>query len=138
MSSKAIVFTTRHRINFSDLDPYQHMRTAAYASYFVDHRMQGLREFIGWDLKTLSTLPFMAFIRRLEIDFIRPVVGDQPVTITSSVIDFTGPDARVECTMSDDAGHACSRCVMIVACVNRTTNRAVDWPPDAKAAFYER
>jgi acyl-CoA thioester hydrolase len=131
-----LVFTTKHRINFSDLDPYQHMRTVAYAAYFVDHRMQGLRDYIGWDLKTLAALPFMVFVRRMEIDFVRPVVGDQPITITSFVNGFTGPDARIECTMGDDSGRVAARCVMIVACVDRTTNRSIDWPVDATRLFF--
>src|SRR5262249_50307015 len=48
-----ITFKTTHRIRFSDLDPYNHLTTARYAAYYVDHRMEGLRDRIGWDLKTL-------------------------------------------------------------------------------------
>ena len=44
MAAAPIVFRTTHRIRFSDLDPYNHMSTARYASYFVDHRMDGLRD----------------------------------------------------------------------------------------------
>ena len=38
---------------------------------------------------------------------------------------------------SDAAGKDLSRCLMVVACVDRKTNRAIDWPDDAKALFYE-
>jgi acyl-CoA thioester hydrolase len=132
-----IVFKTTHRIQFSDLDPYNHMTTGKYATYFVDHRMHGLRERIGWDLKTLATLPFMTWVKRLEIDFIRPARGDQEITITSFVREFQGPDAIIECTMVDDAGKNLSRCLMTVAHVDRNTNRATDWPPDVRALFFE-
>ena len=73
------------------------MRTDRYATYYVDHRMDGLRDYFGWDLTTLGTLPFMVWVRRLEIDFIRPARGDQEVTITSFVREFRGPDALIEC-----------------------------------------
>jgi acyl-CoA thioesterase FadM len=43
MSAAAIVFRSTHRIRYSDLDPYNHVSTANYATYFVDHRMHGLR-----------------------------------------------------------------------------------------------
>lgn len=76
MNKTPIVYKTVHRINFSDLDPYNHMRTAAYASYYIDHRMTGLRENVGWDLKTLNKLPFMLWTKRMEMDFIKPVLGD--------------------------------------------------------------
>ena len=83
MPTTPIVFKTTHGINFSDLDPFNHMTTGKYATYYVDHRMQGLRERLGWDLKTLATLPFMTWVKRLEIDFIRPARGDQEITIAS-------------------------------------------------------
>jgi acyl-CoA thioester hydrolase len=137
MATAPIVFKTTHAIRFSDLDPYNHMTTGKYATYYVDHRMQGLRDRIGWDLKTLGTLPFMTWVRRMEIDFIRPARGDQQITITSFVRDFQGPDANIECTMADDAGKTISRCLMTVAHVDRNTNRATDWPPDVAGLFFE-
>jgi acyl-CoA thioester hydrolase len=137
MAKTPTVFETTHRIKFSDLDPYNHMRTAVYSSYYVDHRMEGLRKYIGWDLKTLAKLPFMLWIRRIEIDFLRSIVGDQEITITSLVCEFRGPDAHLECTMVDEAGNNVSRCLMIVACVKKNTNRAMDWPAEVMALFFE-
>ena len=137
MTSVPIVFETRHRIRFSDLDPYNHVSTAKYATYFVDHRMEGLRDNIGWDMKALAALPFMVWVRRLEIDFIRPARADQEITIRSFVREFRGPDALIECTMVDAGGKDLSRCQMTVACVDKDTNRAKDWPADAMALFYE-
>lgn len=59
MTKSPILFETYHSINFSDLDPYNHLGTAAYARYYVDHRMSGLREYVGWNQQTLAELPFM-------------------------------------------------------------------------------
>jgi acyl-CoA thioester hydrolase len=137
MPSTPIVFKSKHRIKFSDLDPYNHMGTARYAAYFMDHRTDGVRDYVGWDIKSLATLPFMAFVRRIEIDFIRPVAGDQEITITSSIREFNGPDAHVECTMRDDADRELAHCVIIVAYVDKATNRAADWTPEAIAPFFE-
>ncbi len=137
MSRVPITYRSTHRIKFSDLDPYNHMRTALYSAYYVDHRTDGLREYMGWDLKTLAALPFMIWIRRIEVDFIRPVVGDQEITISSFVREFSGPDAHIECSMIDAAGRTASQCLMIVACVDKSTNRAMDWPVDTMALFFE-
>lgn len=138
MVKTPIVFRSTHRIQFSDLDPYNHMSTGKYATYYVDHRMEGLRDYIGWDLKTLATLPFMVWVRRMEIDFLRPARGDQEITITSFVNEFRGPDALIECTMVDSAGTNVSRSLMTVAHVDKKTNRATDWPPDLMALFFEK
>lgn len=137
MAKTPIVFKSTHRVKFSDLDPYNHLRTALYSGYYVDHRMDGLRDRIGWDLKALARLPFMAWVKRMEVDFVRPAVGDQEITITSFVREFRGPDAHIECTMLDDGGKTVSRCVMIVACVDKKTNRSMDWPADAMALFFQ-
>lgn len=133
-----IVFETTHRIRFSDLDLYNHMSTARYAAYYVDHRMEGLRGRLGWDVKTIGALPFMAVVRRLEIDFIRPARGDQEIVIRSFVRDFRGPDAVIECAMTDAAGKDVSRCLMTVAYVDRDTKRAADWPADVAALFFQK
>jgi acyl-CoA thioester hydrolase len=138
MSKTAIVYKSTHRIPFSDLDPYNHVGTGKYATYYVDHRMIGLRDNVGWDLKALGTLPFMLWVRRMEIDYIRPVRGDQEITITSFVREFRGPDALMDCTMVDAAGKTVSRCLMTVAHVDKETNRATDWPPDLMAMFFEK
>jgi acyl-CoA thioester hydrolase len=114
------------------------MSTANYASYYVDHRMHGLRDNVGWDLQTMGTLPFMVWVRRMEIDYIRPVQGDQEITITSFVREFSGPDALIECTMADSTGRTVSRCLMTTAYVDRATNRGADWPPHLRALFFEK
>lgn len=138
MSNAPAIHRGTHRIRFSDLDPYRHMRTAMYAAYYVDHRMDALREQAGWDLKTLESLPFMAFVRRLDIEFIRPVVGDQEIAIESFVREFLGVDAHIECSMSDESGKVVSRCHMVVTYVDRSTNRPADWPTRVQELFFDK
>jgi acyl-CoA thioester hydrolase len=138
MTNTPIVFKSTHRIQFSDLDPYNHVSTANYATYFVDHRMQGLRDYIGWDLAALAKVPFMVWVRRMEIDYIRPSMGDQEITITSFVREFRGSDAFIECAMVDADGRHLSRCLMTVAHVDKATNRASEWPVERMALFYEK
>ena len=64
-------------------------------------------------------------------------LGDQEITITSFVREFRGPDAHIECTMLDEGGKTVSRCLMIVACVDKQTNRSTDWPAEATALFFQ-
>ena len=136
MSNASIIYKTTHRIRFSDLDPYNHVSTGNYATYFVDHRMEGLRDNVGWSLEALAKLPFMVWVRRVEIDFVRPARGDQEITITSFVREFRGPDALVECAMLDADGKTVSRCLMTVAHVDKASSRATDWPQDLQALFF--
>ena len=136
MSKTPAIYSSTHRIKLSDLDPYKHMRTAMYSAYYIDHRMNALREQAGWDLKTLESLPFMTFVRRLDVEFIRPVVGDQEISIASFVREFEGSDAHIECSMSDESGRTVSRCHMVVAYVDKGTNRSADWPDHVTDLFF--
>lgn len=76
-------------------------------------------------------------MRRIEIEFLRPVVGDQEITISSFVREFHGSDAIVDCTMMDSAGVRASRCVMTVAYVDKATHRSADWPLAVRKLFFE-
>lgn len=99
--------------------------------------MSALRERAGWDLKALGNLPFMTFARKLEIEFLHPVVGDQEITIASFVREFSGPDAHVECSMTDERGSILSQWRMVVAYVDKGTMRSADWPDHLKDLFLE-
>ena len=79
----------------------------------------------------------MVWTRRMEVDFIHPVIGDQEITISSFVQEFRGADAYIECSMEDETGKTLSRCLMIVAYIDKSSNRAVDWPVDIMALFFE-
>lgn len=137
MSKTPLVYKTTYRVRFSDLDPLNHVGTARYAALFVDHRMDALRENVGWDLKTLGKLPFAPYVRRIEVDYIRPALGDQELTITSSVLEFRGHDAHIECVMTDAAGNPVAKCTQIVAYFDKATGKAADWPPSQTALFFE-
>jgi acyl-CoA thioester hydrolase len=136
MPKSPLVFRSKLRVTFADLDPYNHVGTALYARYFIDHRMNGLRDYLGWDLKTLAQLPFMTWVKRMEIDYLNPALADQELTISSFVREIKGSDAFIECVMSDEAGRDISRCIMVVACVDKRTNSSMDWPGEATALFF--
>ncbi|GAA1805937.1 acyl-CoA thioesterase [Agromyces neolithicus] len=137
MTKKPVVYETTHRIAFSELDPFQHLSTGNYARYFTDHRMEGLAKHAGWNLESYGSLGFMIWVKRMEIDFRRPVGADQEITITSFVREFAGTDAFIECTMTDAAGTTIAACLMVATHVDAQTRRASDWPAEHEALFFE-
>ena len=137
MTTPPIVYETTHRIAFSELDPFQHVSTGNFARYFTDHRMEGLTKHAGWDLDSYGSLGFMIWVKRMEIDFLRPVGADQEITIRSFVREFAGADAIIECTMTDAAGTTVSTCLMVATHVDAQTRRASDWPDEHTAIFFE-
>ena len=118
------------------------MSTGEYAAYYTDHRMEGLWDYVGWDLETLDTLPFMVWVRRMEIDCLRPARGDQEITITSFVREFRGPEALIECAMVDSGGTNGSRCLMTVPTLQGNQTREdggpTSWRCSSKKKPHER
>jgi acyl-CoA thioesterase FadM len=39
--------------------------------------------------------------------------------------------------MADNAQQDISRCLMVVACVDKSTNRSMPWPEEAIALFFQ-
>lgn len=135
--ARPIIYTTTRRVAFSELDPFNHLGTAQYAAYFVDHRMQGLSEHLGWNQKSLRELGFLTLVRRIEVDFLRSARADDEIVMTSFVREFDGPDATIDCTMTGPDGSTLANCVMVVAHVDTASGHATDWPPDHAALFFD-
>jgi acyl-CoA thioesterase FadM len=56
MQSTPRICRTSHRASFLVLDPFGHMNTAHYLSFFLEHRFSALRE-IGLDLTAIGSCP---------------------------------------------------------------------------------
>ena len=73
--SKPIVFKTTHRIAFSDLDPYNHVSTARYATYFIDHRIDVVRRRTAFLLAKAKDREHILEGYRLALDHIDNVIA---------------------------------------------------------------
>ena len=93
LASLAIALTAQKRVRTIEQElarRQQDTQSQATEARLLAKRVHELREQAGWDLETLETLPFMTFVRRLDIEFVRPVVGDQEIVIVSFVREFVG------------------------------------------------
>lgn len=131
------IFVTNHRARFSEIDPHQILNNEHYLSYFMDHRMTGLRENLGWDLKTMMTLPIFFVVRSVAIDYKRPVIGDVPFKITSRVLEAKDTDIDVGCEMLAEDGKLHATCRMTVTALDPKSRKPTSWPEDIKNLFFE-
>ena len=134
---KPIKFQTRHRAKFSQIDPYGLMHNQYYLDHFMDHRMTGLRENLGWDLQTLQRLPIQLIVKSVKIDFLRPIKGDVEFVIESQVNDMAGVNCEISCKMQSLDGKTLSECQMTVVALDSKTLRPCEWPDDIKGLFFE-
>lgn len=135
---KSVKFLTRHRAKFSQIDPYGLMHNQYYLDHFMDHRMTGLREHLGWDLQTLQKLPFNLIVKSVKIDFLRPIKGDAEFSIESQVNEINGVNCDISCKMLSAENKILSECQMTVLAVDSKTMRPCDWPEDVKMKFFEQ
>ena len=133
----AIEFVTRTRGKFAHLDPYGIMHNEYYQGYFMDHRMNGLRENLGWDLAGLQKLPIRLIVKSVTINYMKPVRGDIELEIRSKVNSFNGILCEISCQMYSLEKALLSECHMTVVAVDSKTLKPCDWPEDIKTLFYQ-
>src|SRR5690606_35399168 len=75
-SSKPIVFETRHRAKFEEIDPFGHLNVNHYLSYFSENRFAGQREVLGLYIRDLGKLTFAFHTVKCELEFKCPVFLD--------------------------------------------------------------
>ena len=124
---KPILFKSTHRAHFSELDLYGHMNSEHYFKYFLNHRFHGMRE-NNLDLQKILDLPIAFVLKKSEVDFIKPIYGDETFFITSFVKELKSFTAVVSCTMKDKEDETLSTCQMHLVCLNKKTQKPVKWP----------
>ncbi|MGZ3782742.1 MAG: acyl-CoA thioesterase [Pseudobdellovibrionaceae bacterium] len=132
-----LIFISKDRAKFFEIDPYGHMNTQFYISHFLEHRMSCLREYLGWDLEYISKSPIAFVVKDIKVDFIRSVIGDKEFEIKSFVSEFQDKTCTVQMSMDDSvSGKVISKCEMTLACLDKTTLRTATWPEEIKSKFF--
>ena len=136
-AKKPIVFNTIHRSRFSDLDPYGHMNTLHYISYFIDHRFTECRQKLQLDLKAMSELPIIFVNSGIQVKFRKPIFGDEEFSITSKITEVTEKNCVVDLEMKKTNGDIASTCRLDIICLDKKNQRPTPWPAEFIERFFE-
>jgi acyl-CoA thioester hydrolase len=131
-------FVSRHRARFHELDPFGHMNTNHYLAYFTENRFIGHRDFLHLDLKALARFPIEPHIRKVELEFIRPVLADDEFTVESYLSEVGETDCLVWATMTSATGKLLATCKFYIVCVDKKTRKAIEWPENFIRLFFHR
>lgn len=132
-----VTFETRHRVRFREIDAYGHMNMAYYLAYYTDHRFDGMRQFIGLDLKEIMDLPIAFHTREVAIQYLRPLVADQEFVIRSHVNELKRSQCYVQFAMVDMDDRPISTATMRIGCIDRATGKPTGWPPGLMERFFQ-
>ena len=118
------------QVRWRDLDAFGHVNNATFASYVEMARTEVWRKRFGG--REAMDIPF--FVKRLEIDFRRPVGLYDEVRVWLRVGEIGGASFTFEYLIEAD-GAAAAEAITTLACVDNTTGRPVRMPNALRATL---
>jgi YbgC/YbaW family acyl-CoA thioester hydrolase len=131
-------FLSKHRARFVEIDAFGHMNTNHYVAYFTENRFIGHRECLHLDVKALMRFSVAPHIRKVAVEFIRPVLADVEFTVESFVSELASSSCIVLATMKSETGILFATCKFQVVCVDKATHKQTPWPDDFISLYYTR
>jgi acyl-CoA thioester hydrolase len=126
-------FAIRHRVRWSECDPFRHANHRAYFEWFEEARNRYL-ETVGLPaLSASSPGPVMA---ETQIRYLRPLAYGDEVLVSARTVRLGRTSFEMEYAVWCDGLCAAGRAVLIL--VVAATGERVPLPPDLRRAILER
>lgn len=120
------------QVRWRDTDSFGHVNNAVFASYLEVARVELWRERFGEG--SSAGIPF--FIARLEIDYRRPIILDDPVEIGIRVGDLRGASFTFLYRIEID-GALSATASTVQVCVSADTGKPCRMPPWLRSGLAE-
>ena len=120
-------FSCPIQVRWRDLDAFGHVNNATFASYLEMARTEAwIQGFVGRDA---LEIPF--FVKRLEIDYRRPVGLEEEVRVWLRIGEIRGASFVFEYLVEAD-GKIAAEATTRLACVDKSTGRPIPIDPDVR------
>jgi acyl-CoA thioester hydrolase len=113
-------FSCPIQVRWRDLDAFGHVNNATFASYLEVARTDVWTSLFG--SRDALAIPF--FVKRLEIDYRRPVSLDDELRVWLRVGEIRGASFTFEYVV-EASGEVAAEAVTRLACVDKTTGKPV-------------
>ena len=123
-------FSVPIQVRWRDLDAFAHVNNATFATYLEMARTEVWRQRFGG--REAMDIPF--FVKRLEIDYRRPVGLYDEVVVWLRVGEIRGASFSFEFAVTADDELA-AEATTVLACVDNRTGRPVRMAPDLRATL---
>ena len=123
-------FSCPIQVRWRDLDAFGHVNNATFASYLEIARTEAWTALFGG--RDALQIPF--FVKRLEIDYRRPVALEDEVRVWLRVGELRGASFDFEYLVQAGTEVA-AEAVTRLACVERRSGRPVPIDPDVRATL---
>jgi acyl-CoA thioester hydrolase len=113
-------FSCPIQVRWRDLDAFGHVNNATFASYLEMARTEVWKELFG--SREALGIPF--FVKKIEIDYRRPISLDDEVRVWLRVGEIRGASFTFEYVV-EAGGETAAQAFTRLACVNQQTGRPV-------------
>jgi acyl-CoA thioesterase FadM len=155
---KPRTFRTEHQVTYSQIDAYGHMGSAHYLALFIDHHLRETLNALHEDLSRYVGRQHQGWVRKVEIEYNRPLKLGAKVVIGSQMTEWTDQTIAATCYMfkvkvvdgklivGDVDFETCpfeemhklkpiSTCTFLFSCVD-TSGTDHKWPDEFKNSFF--
>lgn len=120
----------RHRVRWSEVDPFGHANHAAYLEWFEEARNRYL-EAVG--LPSLSATTPGPVLMRLEVEYLTPLRYGDETLVTARTVAVRRTSLRMQYAVWRRG--LAARCTAVFVLVVNATGERVAIPPDVRAAI---
>jgi acyl-CoA thioester hydrolase len=96
-----------YTVRFPDCDPFGHLNNSRYIDYMLNAREDHLKEFYQLDLSSFYKKGLGWMVAKHEIQFVKPALYNEKVSIQTGLIDASDSQVVVEMTMWDESMKNC-------------------------------
>ena len=119
---------TKLRVRYGETDQMGYCYYGNYAAYFEVGRVEALRS-LGMSYRSLEEEGIMLPVSRFEVDYMRPALYDDELSITTHIVQVKGPRLFFEYTIENAAGVVISKAKTTLVFVAKETMRPIA-PPE--------
>lgn len=125
----AFSYATKLRVRYGETDQMGYCYYGNYASYFEVGRVEAMRS-LGMSYRSLEEAGIMLPVSHFEVDYLRPALYDDELTITTCITELKGPRLFFEYTIENEQNELVAKAKTTLVFVAKATMRPIA-PPES-------
>ncbi len=123
-----------YTVRFNDCDPFSHLNNSRYIDYFLNAREDHLKDYYQLELTDFAKKGIGWVVSSHEIQYARPALYNEKISIQSSVIELGDAHLVVEMLMQDENMKYTKALLWSrFTCINLKTGKKENHPEDFMA-----
>lgn len=122
-------FSTKVRVRYGETDQMGYCYYGNYAAYFEVGRVEAMRS-LGMSYRTLEESGVMLPVSHFEVDYLKPALYDDELTVTTAITELKGPRLFFEYSLYNAQGDLLSKGKTTLVFVSKENMRPIPPPSE--------